>query len=654
MKYTASLLAAFALAFTCATAQTRKYIPITIPVRDGKTLAADLYTSDTTIARPVILIQTPYNKNFYRRSVGLPPQAGGSPFPYDSAHYNYVTMDWRGRFGSKSAQVPGYDLGLDGYDAIEWIAAQPWCNGKVGTWGPSALGMIQYLTARHHPPHLVCCVPIVKDFKTKYSDYFYGGDLRLEHVTTLERLGFVSLDLVKSHPTKDLTWQFVESNSDFPEKFAVPMFVIGGWFDHFPDDVLRSFEDLRARSDAAVRDRHRLLFGPWTHSKVGKKEQGELVFPDADRYPDGEVLRFFDYYLRGVANGFDQTPYVRYYQMGVNEWRTTDDWPSMAKSADTLYLLSGGVLSASRPTAIAPPDTVVYDPRDPSPSHGAARFNPFDPSVKAGPLDIRDAVESRSDVLIFTTPVLTRDVEITGPVTVELFVSSNREDTDVAVRLCDVYPDGRSIILTDGIRRLRFRLSYRTGELLTPGQVYPVRVELQNLGMTFLKGHRIRVVISSSDYPRFDINLNNGDSLYTAGDTLVADNLFYHDSRLPSRVIFRTPGTPTSIRDADVPARAALLINYPNPFGPGSESGSPVTTITYEVPPASPGQSGRTRVRLDIYNTTGKLVRTLAEGTVRPGRHSVAFNGGNLPRGLYFVHLRTPSGTVVRKLLYQK
>ena len=180
LRFAHLLLCAIAIASATRAEAQLRYTPIAIPTRDGKTLAADLYTSDTTVKRPTILIQTPYNKLYYRLATVIPPEAGGSLFPLDTLHYNYVTVDWRGFYGSKSAAVPNYDRGLDGYDAVEWIASQPWSDGKVGTWGASALGQIQFLTAKHRPPHLVCSVPLVKDFKTKYTDFYYGGVYRKE------------------------------------------------------------------------------------------------------------------------------------------------------------------------------------------------------------------------------------------------------------------------------------------------------------------------------------------------------------------------------------------------------------------------------------------------------------------------------------------
>ncbi len=616
-------------------AQTRvNYVAISIPTRDNKTLAADLYALDTTKALSVILIQTPYNKNFYRSRVGV-PEAGGSAFPYDSLHYNYVVLDWRGRFGSRDAEVPGYDRGLDGYDAVEWIAKQKWSNGKIGTWGGSALGQIQFQTARHHPPPLVCSVPMIKDFKTKYSDYYYGGVFRKEHVESLARLGFLTVQTVLDHPTNDLVWRVIENNSDFPDEIAVPMLLISGWFDHFPDDVIRAFYDLRMKSAAAVRQQHKLLMGPWLHTEVGKAQQGQLAYPNSAGVPDSIALHFFDYYLRGVSNGNDGDPAIRYYQMGANDWRATNDWFALSSTPAAMYLQAGGLLSSIRPAGNVAPDSFRYDPRNPSPAVGGSRFNPFDPATPTGPQDLRQRVESRNDLLIYTTPVLEKDLMIAGAIKVDLFVASNRRDTDFAVRLCDVYPDGRSMILTQGIRRMRFRNSYTSEDLLTPGQVYQVTVELQNLAMTFLQGHRLRVDISSSDYPHFDLNLNNGGALYVAGDMLVATNYIYHDAIRSSRVLLPM-ATTTGLQETTSvsPASFRLEQNHPNPFNPS-------TTIRFSLPQGE-------YVTLKIFDTLGKEVKILASGDFAAGAHTINFEAKSLTSGIYFYRLQA------RRIFQQK
>lgn len=635
-KYlTTILLLSFLSALLPAQARTN-YFPISIPTRDNKVLAADLYTLDTTKALPVILIQTPYNKNIYRTRVGV-PEAGGSSFPYDSLHYNYVALDWRGRFGSRDAEVAGYDRGLDGYDAVEWIAKQKWSNGKIGTWGGSALGLIQFQTARHHPPHLVCSVPMIKDFKTKYSDYYYGGVFRKEHVESLAKLGFLGVQTILDHPTNDLVWRVAENSSDYPDEIAVPMLLISGWFDHFPDDVIRAYYDLREKSAASIRTQHKLLMGPWLHTEVGKAQQGQLTFPNAVAVPDSAALRFFDYYLRDLSNGYERDPLIRYYQMGTNEWRVTADWLALGNTLTPMYLQIGGLLALTKPTGNAAPDSFRYDPRQPSPAIGGSRFNPFDPTTPVGPQDLRQQVESRNDLLIYTTPVLEKDMTLNGAIKVELFVASNRRDTDFAVRLCEVYPDGRSMLLTQGIRRMRFRNSYTTESLLTPGQVYQVVIELQNLAMTFLSGHRLRIDISSAIYPHFDINLNNEGALYVAGDTLIATNTVYHDAVRASRLLLPIAAT-TGLREPDStsPLDFQLEQNFPNPF-------NPTTTIRFTLPQ-------RQYVSLKIFDTLGQEIHSLINSDLPAGRHAVNFDAKNLASGIYFYRLQTGTSFIQKKL----
>ena len=547
------------------------WTPVDIPMRDGKTLAADFYALDSTVVKPVILIQTPYNKVSYRHASSLIDTSDTSGI-WNIRHYHFVILDWRGFNASLPADSLGYDRGLDGYDAVEWIAERPWCNGNVGTYGGSALGDIQFKTAKHQPPHLVCCAPFIKDFKTKYSDYYYGGVFRKQHTEALEGLGFITTDIILAHPTYGFVWEYIENVSDYPESLEVPMLLVSGWFDHYPNDCLRAFKDLRERSDPSVRSLHRMVMGPWAHGGMDKLSQGELEFPEAVDVSDDMVKIFFDHFLRGADNGFDATPALTFFQMGENIWFSADDWFDLADEADTLYLTFGGGLSSTVPSISSTFDTIIYNPRDPSPSYGAACFDPRDPSVVIGPVDISDTVESRDDILIFSTDILSENLRICGSVAIELYISSNRLDTDFAARLCDVYPDGRSIILTDGIRRARFRNGFSDSdeELLTPDLVYLVPVELQEIAHTFLAGHRLRIDITSSDYPRFDMNLNNGGAMYIDGDTLIATNKIFMDSLRPSRVIISKSSTVdiTDESSDDFIERPSFysILAYPNPF----------------------------------------------------------------------------------------
>ena len=338
---------------------------------------------------------------------------------------------------------------------------------------------------------------------------------------------------------------------------------------------------------------------------------------------------------------------MRYYQMGANDWRATNDWLALSSATTPMYLQAGGLLSLTKPTGNVAPDSFRYDPRRPSPAVGGARFNPFDPTTPIGPQDLRQQVESRNDLLIYSTPVLDKDLVVNGAIKVELFVASNRRDTDFAARLCDVYPDGRSMILTQGIRRMRFRNSYTNEELLTPGQVYQVTIELQNLAMTFLQGHRLRIDISASDYPHFDINLNNGGALYVAGDTLVATNYIYHDAIRSSRILLPV-ATITGLQESTSasPASFQLEQNFPNPFSPQGWGifDNPATTIRFTLPQ-------REYVALQIFDALGKEVQTLVSGDLAAGTHTIKFEAQSLTSGIYFYRLQAGRIFQQRKML---
>lgn len=619
-------------------------VDTTITVRDGKSLAATLFHNNATGSKPVILVQTPYNKAVYKVTLNI--NSGGA-FPLDTTRYSYVFVDWRGFYASKDAAVQGYDRGLDGYDIVEWIAAQPWCNGKVATYGGSALGMIQFQTARHHPPHLVCAMPMIIDYRNGYSKYYYGGVLRREHVGTLERLGFTTVNLITSQPVENLFWRTIKQANDYPEDIAVPLLMVSGWFDHYPTDILRAFHDLRVRSDAAVRSQHKLIMGPWLHSHVDKTAQGELEYPGAKNIARQAALEFFDYNLLGAKNGWPLKPAVLYYQMGENTWNTAESWESVGEREVSLYLHTDGTLSDALPeTPAQSARSFAYDPRNPSPSHGGARFNPFDPAIETGPLDIRDVVESRDDVLSYTTDILTETVAVQGGMRVELYFTCDRLDTDLSVRLCDVYPDGRSMILTDGIHRARFREGTDTEVMLEPGTSTMLTVQLEEIAHTFLPGHRIRLVVGGANHPRYDINLNNGGTMYREGDTLVATTEIIGTSEHASRFVFETAGDPSAVSNTPTaPVSASIMGFYPQPFAPGAGQTLQISIEQYAPSPAD----------VAVVNLLGQTVwrKQLWDAS---RRSHVIWTGRNIrgrivPPGVYSLLLQTTAGTVRRNMI---
>jgi len=295
-------------------------------------------------------------------------------------------------------------------------------------------------------------------------------------------------------------------------------------------------------------------------------------------------------------------------------------------------------LLSAVPSQSAALDSILYDPRNPSPTVGGSRFNPFDTTIALGAQDQRQLVESRSDVLIYTTPVLENNMVIDGAIKVLLYVSSDRKDTDFSIRLCDVYPDGRSMLLTQGIRRMRFRDSDSTEKLMTPGQIYPVTIELQNIAITFLKGHRLQIDVSSSDYPMFDINLNNGGAIYIPGDTLIATNYIYHDAIHPSWILL--PSLTTTSAKEDFPSVLhdyRLEQNYPNPF-------NPTTTIRFSV-------LQREHVTLKVFDLLGRVVATLVDKELSAGEHFVVYSAKGVPSGVYFYQLISGKYIQTKKML---
>jgi len=495
-----------------------------IPMRDGKSLAADVYLPKAGQSWPTILIQTPYNRLFYR--------IAGLPLP--TSDYAFVIVDWRGFWGSASAAAPFPHYGRDGYDCVEWIAGQAWSDGHVGTWGASALGGVQYQTAREHPPHLDACVPLVRDMQFDYRHYYPGGALREELLRVYQIVGYTIQGTIVKHPTHDLWWQSMEQASRYADEIDVPMFIIGGWYDIDVPGFMKTYRWLSHYGDPAARDEHRLMIGPWEHGKEGELKQGELQYPGAEGFAQRAAVLFLDKWCRGIGSGLPGMR-VHFFDMGTRQWHEADEWLAAGTEDLRLYLQPGGGLHIDQPPLGSAADDLPYDPLDPCPTLGGAVIMP---NIPSGPRDLRSGVEDRSDVLVYTTPPLPENVTLAGAPSALLHASSDRRDTDFMVRLTDVYPDGRSMLVVDGACRGRFRDGTDEEKLMTPGVVYKIPVGMSETAITFPAGHRIRIVISSSNHPRFHANPNDGGPLYDPGATpLFASNKIYHDPGRPSCVI---------------------------------------------------------------------------------------------------------------------
>ena len=556
-----------------------------VPMRDGTQLATDIYRLAERGAAPAIVLRLPYDKE---------SRVSPEMMAFVQAGYVVVMQDTRGRFASEGEFNANFQEINDGADCYQWVAQQPWCNGRIGTLGGSYLGQSQWLAAPHMPEAVkAMCVLIAP--VDHYSDIAYrGGVLNLGSMlfwasmiaigeqgrrmaqgkaapadvqrqagalanlmqlyestplTAMAHLQGVSphyFDWV-THPTFDEYWRGLDARHY--AQLDKPVLHIGGWFDIFLNGTLQTYIGMRnhAHSEEA-RQHQKLVIGPWSHGTNWTSSYHEQEF---GLHASGMAtdltalqLRWMDRWVKGIENGIENEKPVRIFVMGINRWRDEDDWPLPDTQYTDYYLHSGGransllgdgALATEAPTHETP-DTFTYDPHNPVPSLGGANLTPFASSI--GPRD-QQPVEQREDVLVYTSDVLESAVEVTGPVKAILYVASSAPDTDITCKLVDVHPDGRAMLLTDGILRLRYRHSFEQPTLMTPGDVVEAHVDLWSTSNVFLPGHRIRIEVSSSCFPKFARNSNTGGDVASeeidAYQTAV--NTVYHDEVYPSRIV---------------------------------------------------------------------------------------------------------------------
>jgi len=503
---------------------------VEVTASDGMKLATELWLPDGDGPWPVILERTPYGRSVYfdgRR--------------FTDAGYVYVVQDVRGRFDSEGSDLAfggcGWFDHTDGKDTVEWIASQPWCNGNIATHGGSAMGITQNLLAGAYPAELDAQYILVASWGF-YESVYQGGVFRKGLVQTwLEDHGFgpATIETIRAHPAYDDYWKERDPALRV-SRMSYPAFHAGGWFDCFAQGTISAFVARQYDGAPQSRGRHKLLVGPWGHGLWYAEQVGEITFPNADDVPvPRDAVEWFDRQLKGVRNGFATAPAVTYYRMGDtsdpkapgNDWRTADAWP-VAATATPLYLHPKGALSRQRPTKADASASYLYDPDNPVPTLGGCNLN-----LPSGPCDQR-SIEDRADVLLFTSEPLADPLEVTGRVKVILYATSDREDTDFTAKLTDVYPDGRSMLLADGIIRARYHRSLSEPELLEPGQVYELEIDLWSTSIVFNAGHRIRLAVSSSNAPRFEPNHNTAQLHDTP---LAAHNTVLFDAEHPSRIV---------------------------------------------------------------------------------------------------------------------
>lgn len=510
-----------------------------VPMRDGTRLSVYLYFPPGKGPWPVLYEQryadlrgAQTRKDFARLA-----QAG----------YVVAAQNFRGTHRSEGTWVGYRALGWgekkDGYDTVEWLAKQPWSTGKVGTFGSSQAGFAQNFLAVTQPPHLVCQYMIDTGLSLFHEGYRIGGTARPERFKSMEavcREPAHNRALMKewfAHPTYDDYWA-AEDCTRHLGKMNVPCFTVGSWFDFMCQGSVDSFIGRQHQGGANSRGRQQLLIGPWLHGRFKETNRaGEMVFPENARFAmEKHMIRWFDHHLKGIANGVERESAVRYYAMGAlgekgapgNEWRSAADWPVSVRST-SYYLREGGTLTTEAPREENAKTTFKADPENPNRIAG--------PGFPGG----RDArpFEKQAEVRTFTSPVLSEAVEWTGKVQVELFVSSTARDSDFIVRVSDVYPDGRSMLLMDYVRRARYREGYEREVMMEPGKVYKVAFDVGWTSQVFNKGHRIRITVASTGAPFYEPNPNTGERLTIEKPekTVVAVNSVHHSRTHASRVL---------------------------------------------------------------------------------------------------------------------
>jgi len=564
-----------------------------IPMRDGVKLATDIYrpaAAGVPVADklPILLQRTPYNKEA--------PATIAQARYFASHGYIVALQDERGAFHSEGVQSKYIGYGQDGYDTIEWLARLPYTDGQVAMWGTSYAAHTEAGAAILHPPHLKT---IVLNCGGLYNGWLYKvrnhGAFELAQQTTWafgqlpERekaanwIGAMARGQtplarkpsfedyyfeIMTHADYDDYWKQPDRNWSlyYEQTSDIPMLHLTGWYDSYTSGSILNYQGLSKIKKSPIK----LIVGPWTHGGNTRSNAGDVEFGPAaaiDGFNEAFHLRWFDRFLKGRDTGVDGDPAVRLFVMGTGDghkdsngrmfhggyWRTSSTWPLPETTFTSYYFHGDGTLSTTPPTSGEAPTTYTYDPAHPVPTIGGSFSGTADLSL-AGAFDQREkettfgakppylALKARPDVAVFQTEALSLDTDVVGPIVVKLYVASTAVDTDFTAKLVDVYPpskdypSGYEMNLTDGIVRARYRNSPERAELMKPGEVYEVQIEPFPTANVFKKGHRIRIDVSSSNFPRFDANPNTGEALGLNRRTATAVNSVYHDAKYSSSV----------------------------------------------------------------------------------------------------------------------
>lgn len=510
-------------------------------MRDTIQLATDVHIPrDINNSLPIVLIRTPYNKN----------NIGSFIQTYTQRGYIVVIQDTRGFHGSEGEKgFPFSFAQVDGHDTLSWLEKQPWSNKKVGTWGGSALGITQYLMAPNAPESLKCQLPIVGS-PDLYNVIFKGGQLRRELIIPwMEGNGYSEEAIMHVILNEKLSeiWDPMRIQENYEQVNTASMH-FGGWYDIFSQGTIDAFLGYQYKGGDLAQGNAKLVMGPWLHGNFYGGPTGEMEFPNQDAAIVTNIAdAVFDKWLRGDSTLWDHYPTILFYLMSsveynpsnvANRWYRAEGWPISVNTTDLYLSLDEG----------SEPYGLLGTPNDPVYNSVEWEWNPENPIVTIGGNNLviaagiydQAAIENRSDIIIFETPELSEALTVVGQINITLYVSSNCTDTDITVKLTDVYPDGRSMLVTDTILRVRNRNTLSDWEFMEPDTIYGITIPLESTAYLFNVEHQIRLIISSSNYPRFETNPNTGDPLWQNNTYFVAKNKVYCNTTHPSLISLPT------------------------------------------------------------------------------------------------------------------
>lgn len=506
-----------------------------VEMRDGIKLATDVYLPGNG-KYPVVLIRTPYGREGFEDIAGFFTKNG----------YALVVQDIRGTGESEGIFRAFLDDGWnelqDGNDTVEWILKQDWCNGRVAIWGGSAMGIAGYMLVGCR--NIDCALVAIAASNLYEHAMYLGGEFRIDAEEWLkDRKADYMIDVFLQHYNYDNFWKQLDLSTryDFVE---TPIYHVGGWFDIFAEGIIDAFVGLQNKEN------QKLVMGPWTHEGMFSLKQGDFIFPPNSIFDASqETLKWFDYWMKGIE--FNEPP-VKFYMIGEcstenymakeegNEWWYSNEWPPMANKRK-LFLGDGTLGFEKIPNEGY--NEYLYNPANPAPTIGGRNL-----VWEAGPKE-QSELEARDDVLVYVTPPLNESIAVAGEIKLHLWISSSCKDTDFVAKLCDVYPDGKSYLISEGILMARHRKSFEREDFLEEGKIYEINVSLGNIAIMFNRGHRIKLFITSSNYPAYERNPNTGDAIRKNETYEIARNRIYfggkYDSYIELPIIEKIEISPT-------------------------------------------------------------------------------------------------------------